>query len=251
LQHRGLSIVIDPYLSYSVDQLPDAPSGFWRRNYPPPVSPDQLRHIGLILCTHDHLDHTDPASLRDIAKASPDALFAGPRQAAGVMLAAGIAASRVHTLEAGVTFEYEGVRIEPVAAAHEDYEQDEAGHYVHLGYLICWAGITFFHAGDTTATERLSGDLGKRRIDVAFLPINGRSQERARLGVVGNMNGCEAAALAARHSVELLVPTHFDLYANNGASLAGFVQDLETIAPEQRFKAFRPGEQMLYPVANA
>jgi len=36
-QHRGLTVAIDPYLSYSVDRLGGFSKNFWVRNYPPPV----------------------------------------------------------------------------------------------------------------------------------------------------------------------------------------------------------------------
>jgi L-ascorbate 6-phosphate lactonase len=245
-QHRGVGIVIDPYLTYSVDEIADAPPGLWRRNYPPPIAPEQLRQADLVLCTHDHLDHTDPATLNGIASASPEAVFAGPRSAIEVMIGAGIPARRTRLLEAGVPFRFGDAVIEPVAAAHEDYELDAEGHYAHLSYIIRWAGSTFFHAGDTTAQEQLSSDLDPRRIDIGFLPINGRDAERHRQGILGNMNGAEAAAFAARHSFGLVVPTHFDLYSGNGASLADFVRELEALDPAPRFKAFRPGEQMLH-----
>jgi L-ascorbate metabolism protein UlaG (beta-lactamase superfamily) len=53
-------LLIDPYLSDSVDRLDGFPPGFWTRNYPPPVKPAALREIDLVLCSHDHLDHADP-----------------------------------------------------------------------------------------------------------------------------------------------------------------------------------------------
>jgi L-ascorbate 6-phosphate lactonase len=245
-QHRSVSIAIDPYLSDAVDRLPDAPPGFWSRRYAPPIAPDQLRDIGLVLCTHDHLDHTDPETLAGIAQASPAAIFAGPGPCLDVFRAAGLDSARVRHLRAGVPFAFQGTTIEPVAVAHEDYERDAAGDYSHLGYVLHMGGCVFFHAGDTTSQDQLSADLGERRIDVAFLPINGRHPERSRQGIVGNMNAREAIEFAARHAVGLLVPTHYDLYMNNGASLSGFVAEMEATSPRQRFKAFRPGEQMLY-----
>ena len=37
-RHQGLTMAIDPFLSYSVDRLPGS-QDFWVRNYPPPVDP--------------------------------------------------------------------------------------------------------------------------------------------------------------------------------------------------------------------
>ena len=93
--------------------------------------------------------------------------------------------------------------------------------------------------------EQLSGDLSHLAIDVAFLPINGRDDERRRQNIVGNMDSREAVAFAVRHNAGLVVPTHYDLYSVNGASLPEFVREAEAANPHFRFKAFRPGEQML------
>ncbi|MEI6071734.1 MAG: MBL fold metallo-hydrolase [Verrucomicrobiae bacterium] len=248
LQHRGLSVVIDPYLTDSVDRLEGFPSGFWVRSYPPPVSPCSLQGIDLVLCTHDHLDHTDPETLLGIAAASPGCRFAAPKASAEAMLRAGIDAGRIDVLNEGLPYSFRELLVEPVAAAHEEYETDIEGRHRFLGYLLHWDEITLFHAGDTVITPRLSETLSKHAIHVAFLPINGGDDARRKLGIVGNMNAAEAVALAVQQRFGLLVPTHYDLYPNNGAALAGFAASLEThpVADRPKFKAFQPGERIVY-----
>jgi L-ascorbate metabolism protein UlaG (beta-lactamase superfamily) len=51
--------------------------------------------------------------------------------------------------------------------------------------------------------------------DIALLPINGRDQEREAEGIVGNLGPAEAAALADGIGAEILVPIHYDMFANN------------------------------------
>src|SRR5688572_33021309 len=98
LSDGATTVVIDPYLSSSVDALPEFPAGYWQRNYPPPVQARDLANVDLVLCTHDHLDHTDPATLLEIARAAPHCVFAGPRPSVAVMLAAGLPAARTRVL---------------------------------------------------------------------------------------------------------------------------------------------------------
>jgi len=247
LQHRGLTIAIDPYLSYSVDRLGDFPKNFWVRNYPPPVAPNQLHHVDLVLCTHDHLDHTDPETLRAIATASPACRFAGPRVSVEEMKRAGIAADRMTILNEGQTFPFRDMIVEPIAAAHEDYETDADGFHRFLSYLLRWDGMTFFHAGDTVATPQLSARLASEIIDVAFLPINGADDARRKVGVIGNMDASSAACFASGQQIELVVPTHYDLYPNNCADVAGLVSALEAApSPRPKLKIFQPGEKFVY-----
>jgi L-ascorbate metabolism protein UlaG (beta-lactamase superfamily) len=249
LQHRGFTIVIDPYLTDSGDRTPYFPKGFWRRNYPAPVEGGELAHVDLVLCSHDHLDHTDPETIVEIARSSPNALFAGPRKSVAVMEKSGIAPSRLRVLNAGGTpFRLGPVTVHPIAAAHETYDVDQEGYHAYLSFVVRWAGWTLFHAADTVCTPELSAELAKfRNIDVAFLPINGRDAARRELGIVGNMNAKEAASLAVDHSFGLVVPTHYDLCEANRGSLADFVRDLDAADPYRPFKAFRPGEQVLLP----
>jgi L-ascorbate metabolism protein UlaG (beta-lactamase superfamily) len=247
LQHRGVSIVIDPYLTDSGDRTPDFPRGFWARNYLPPVKGEELRHVDLVLCTHDHLDHTDPETLVGIANASPQALFAGPRKSTKTMEKSGISSSRLKTLNAdGGVFSFGDAEIHPIAAAHEEYEIDAEGYHANLSFVIRWGKWTLFHAGDAVCTPQLSTELEKFQIDIAFLPINGRDEARQKLGIVGNMNESEAAALAARHRFGLVVPTHYDLCENNKGSLPEFIRELEKTDPSCPYKAFAPGEQQTF-----
>ena len=248
LQRASLAVVIDPYLTDSVDRLNGFPKDFWKRAYPPPLAAAALRDVSLVLCTHAHLDHTDPETLRDIAAASPACLFAGPKESVAVMHRNGISAERTRVLNEGEPLRLGDLVVEPVAAAHEEYETDAEGHQRYLGYLLRWDGLTLFHSGDTLATQRLSQTLAREPIDVGFLPINGGDAARRKLGIGGNMNPVEAMALASERGFDLMVPMHHDLYFHNGASLADFAASWETVSTTSRpkFKAFLPGERAFY-----
>ncbi len=253
LQHRGFTIAIDPYLTDSVDRLKEFPKDFWVRNYDPPVCYEELHYVDLVLCTHDHLDHLDPETLLGISTASPQCRFLMPKQSAEIMRANGLATERIDVINAGQNLSFGDITIEPVAAAHESYETDDAGFHRFLSYLLTWKGMTIYHAGDTLRTPELEDIFSHRSIDVAFLPINGRSESRRKLGIVGNLTPEEAVNLAASTNIGLVIPTHYDLYPNNGAKLADFVSAWELVPQEKRpaLKAFLPGEVITYSKPNA
>jgi L-ascorbate metabolism protein UlaG (beta-lactamase superfamily) len=76
--------------------------------------------------------------------------------------------------------------------------------------------------------KKLAGSVP---FDVVLLPINGRDEKRHRAGIIGNMDAREAAAFASKLQAKLLIPTHFDMFAGNGADLAGFVCVLKNTYP--------------------
>ncbi len=62
-------IYIDPYLSDSAGSP---------RSFPPPIQPDEISNADYILCTHEHIDHFDPATLVPALQASPGAKVVAP-----------------------------------------------------------------------------------------------------------------------------------------------------------------------------
>ena len=77
--------------------------------------------------------------------------------------------------------------------------------------------------------------LREARIDLAFLPINGRSPERR---VAGNLWGHEAAALAYQSGMGAVVPCHYELFEFNTASPADFEARCQALQqPSHRLQA--------------
>lgn len=247
LRKNEIAIAIDPYLTDSVDQISGFPEGFWQRRYAPPMKPEELANLDLVLCTHEHMDHMDPGTLKAIAAASPKCRFGAPKSCLPGLESIGIAAERLVALGVQEAFQFAvELSIQPIPAWHEERVQDEEGWDHYLGYLLQWDGLCLYHAGDTLLTEELIEALSGFTIDVGFLPINGRDIFRNRLGVVGNMNALEAADLAAYLKLDIVVPVHFDMYANNSEGIVPFVDRLYQRYPGQKFHIFQPGETMMY-----
>ncbi|WP_308634204.1 MBL fold metallo-hydrolase [Paenibacillus silvisoli] len=243
IERRGYQVAVDPYLTDSVDRLPSTPAGFWIRNYVPPVDPASLTSLSLVLITHEHLDHLDPETLIAIANASPSCQFAAPLTCLPLLREAGIEERRLIAMKYGTPVSFgQGLQVHPIAAWHEERETDHDGWDRYLGYILEWDGYTIYHAGDTLVQEELIEMLMPYRIDIGLLPINGRDLFRNRLGVVGNMNAREAAALAWELRMDTVIPLHYDLYPNNSEGIAGFVDELYSRYRGQKFHLFQPGE---------
>jgi L-ascorbate 6-phosphate lactonase len=201
----GRRILVDPFFSDHED-----------RTYPPLAVDEFGAGVDWLLVTHEHLDHLDPASLREVAARSerlrivvPAPLEAMAREAAD--------GAEVIAVERGRRLELDGaasVTVVPaVHAVHprEGYVDDPR----FAGYVLELEGVRFYHAGDTLAAGALLEALLPLRVDVALLPVNGRTFFRERADLAGNLDPRDAVALATEIGARMLVPIHWDLFEGN------------------------------------
>lgn len=242
----GRTVAVDPYLT-------DYPGGMPRR-FAAPVQAGDLRGIDLVLCSHEHVDHIDPWSLVPLAKGSPEARFVVPAACVHLLRGAGIAAERVVGTRAGqgpgAAFAGEplsvsGVQVVPIAAAHESLEWTEQGQR-YQGFAVRLGDVTVLHTGDTTAYHGLLEVVRAVAPDVLLAPINGRDYFRNQAEIIGNMDIREAAELAARAAVPLVIPFHYDLFAGNAEWPGRFVDYLYQWYPEQPCHVMARGERFFY-----
>jgi L-ascorbate metabolism protein UlaG (beta-lactamase superfamily) len=110
-----------------------------------------------------------------------------------------------------------GLRVVPaIHALHPEDGYSEGGDPPRfVGYVIEYDGVAIYHAGDTIADARLLAGLDGVRVDVALLPVNGRTFFRERQDLAGNLDARDAVALAAHCGASILVPVHWDLFEGN------------------------------------
>jgi L-ascorbate metabolism protein UlaG (beta-lactamase superfamily) len=232
LKLAGKVVYIDPYLSPSP-----------ARQTPPLLTPEEIVHADLVLCTHDHGDHIDPFAIRGIAAASPHARFVAPRPHRQRLQECGVDESRLTLLSDRETTELEGITITAVKAQHEFFEEGPEG-FPYLGYVLEAEGLAAYHAGDTLAYDGLRATLSRWALDAAFLPINGRDAVRYRSGCIGNMTFQEAVDLAGDLQVRLAVPAHWDMFAGNSEDPAKFVDYLAAKFPKVQAWLGKAGERV-------
>ncbi|QIN81488.1 MBL fold metallo-hydrolase [Rubrobacter tropicus] len=234
-------LYVDPYLTDS-----DGEGGSLERAFPPPLRPDEVRNADAVLLTHDHIDHTDPDTVLPLSGASPEARFVAPFTSRETLVESGLASDRLVEPEVGEPVEVAGAKVTAVPSAHTELEHDAGRGYPYFGYVIEWNGVTVYHAGDTVIYDGLIERLSGWEIDVAFVPINGRDYFRTARGIAGNTDFREAAELAEALNFGLIVPTHYDLFAFNGADPGHFVSYLYGLNPMRRHKLLLPGELLYF-----
>lgn len=209
-----LTIFVDPYLSNSVQQL-DSPD--LKRLRPIPFAPESVCDADYVLITHDHLDHCDPHTIPQIAKASPHAQFIGPKPVLDQLRHWDIDEARLHIASEAWSFlGHERLRICAVPAAHPEIERDGDGHLACIGFLIEFKAKKIYIAGDTCLKPEIIDAVATHApIHTAVLPVNEHNYYRAKLGIVGNMSVREAFQFATDIGAKSMVAVHWDMFHVN------------------------------------
>jgi len=225
LQFETATVLIDPYLSNHCEAVLRRPFDH-RRLTRAPLDPSELVEVDILICTHDHLDHLDPPTVRTLRDASPSAVLVLPLAAAEVAYGLDWPPERVWPTRAGDALDLAGLRLSAFAVPHDDFDYDPSRDYPYQGYVIRGGDLGVGHVGDARSHPWVVAALANLGPDLVCLPINGRDQRRADLGFAGNMNGQEAADLAHAVGVRHVMPMHFDMFAQNvdEGALASFIR---------------------------
>lgn len=234
-------LCIDPYLSDAIAQ-----QGGPARRFPPPLDPASLEHVQLVFTTHEHADHTDPATLLPLLRASARAILVTSPQGREIALRSGISESRIRVPRIGQSVEAGELTYTAIPAAHYQYEVNAQEQARWMGFLLKLNGVTLYHAGDTLVVPELLAALAGIDLDLALLPINGRDYFREEHAIVGNLWPREAMQLAQRLAPRVLIGMHNDLFAENRVRPGLLFDELESLAPFQRCHLLQPGELYLY-----
>ena len=227
VQWDGKHLLLDPYLSDSLTQKYANTDKPHVRMTARVIAPERLNFIDVATSSHNHTDHLDAETLMPLRCANPKLELVVPeanRAFAAERLR--VAPERLRGLDAGQSIELAGFQIHAVPAAHEQVERDKSGRCIYLGYVVRFGQWTIYHSGDTVPFAGMVEALKPFKIDVALLPINGRSPERR---VAGNLWGREAAALAKEIGARVVIPCHYDMFEFNTATPDVFVAACEDL----------------------
>lgn len=184
----GLTILIDPYLSDSVSKINPKNT----RRIPVDekfldISPD------VIICTHNHLDHTDPDTLCHYLKDEKSVLVMAPQAAWQEVRKFGGPHNYIR-FNRHTEFTYQGILFKAVLAEHTDEHP--------IGVIIEDGKKRYYITGDTLYNTDIFEDIPPH-IDVLFLPVN---------GVGNNMNMDDAARFSEKINPGKVVPLHCGLF---------------------------------------
>ena len=232
-------IYMDPYLSEDPD-----------RNIMPLLSPKDITNADYIIGSHDHIDHIDRKVWHQISLSSPKAKFVVPRiLLPGLAKELAIREERFIGIDDGLSFLLsENIKITGIPAAHEFLDRDpKTGYYPYLGIILEGNNCVIYHSGDTCIYEGIQDKLRQfGKIDIMFVPINGRSGKRYRADTIGNMTYQEAVDLAGVMRPGLVVPAHYEMFDFNKEDPLLFGDYIEAKYPGIPYWIGNHGEKIIY-----
>ncbi len=238
LHHQGIYFLIDPYLSDSLTKKYADTDKPHVRMSERVLDPEQLDFIDFVSSSHNHTDHLDAETLIPILKSNPGIKFIIPEANRKFVTDRCIIEFKFPIgLDDKTMHSFGPISILGIPAAHESLDRNEKKQPMYMGYIIYIGKFCIYHSGDCIPFEGLEEILRKYHIDIAFLPINGRSPERK---VAGNFTIEEACNLAKNINAKVLIPCHYNMFKFNTA-------DVDELIPyansnNQPFKILRHGE---------
>ena len=188
LETGGRSILVDPYLSDSVEKVNP------RNRRRAAVDPSFLKlRPDVLLCTHNHLDHLDPETLAHYFTPEARMTVLAPSGSWEKLRAYGGDSNYV-LFDRHTEWTEDSIRFTAVRAVHSDPGA--------IGVIVAAEGKRWYISGDTLYSRELLEDLSGP-FEAVFLPVNGAGN---------NMNMADAARLAAQLDAKYVVPIHIGLF---------------------------------------
>ena len=188
METEGVKIIIDPYLSDSVKAINP-------KNYRRVAVDERFLQIrpDVLICTHNHLDHTDPETLKHYLDHDGGITVLAPEAAWQEVRKFGHDHNYVR-FNRHTQWTYGKIRFTAVKAEHSDPHP--------IGVIIEAEGMVLYVTGDTLYNTDIFADLPER-IDAVFLPVN---------GVGNNMNMEDAKRFCEKIGAKKAVPMHCGLF---------------------------------------
>ncbi len=270
---KDMTVCFDPVLNDLCGN-----DGLTQRNYPVPFEPRDFRGLDFVICSHNHADHINPATLLPLIQANPGLRIVVPEpERAGLtgcglsgseFTGCGLPAASLLGARAGEPIPLSrGAVLHPVAAAHETYVTDANGDQRNLGYVLeldaadaspasgsasvsghpSGSALRLYHSGDTVVTPQLIRDVSAfSPIHIACIPVNGLDTERHSRGIIGNMDCRDAAYFASRIGADLTIPLHYDMVMGNEENPLIFAGYMRELYPGRKYHIMQLGERFIY-----
>jgi L-ascorbate metabolism protein UlaG (beta-lactamase superfamily) len=215
-RYQGKVFVVDPYLSDCLARKYAASTFKHERLMEPPIRAQDMTPLHWILCTHRHSDHMDPETLPALIRANPHCQTMAPAAERRHIKTLGLSGDRTVLLREGDFLRLTpSISVQVIASAHEQLKTNTEGEDHYLGFVIRLGDTTIYHSGDCVPYDGLLEKLAQAKIDVAFLPVNGRDELRRQHNIPGNFSFAEALALCRAADIPQMVCHHFGMFSFN------------------------------------
>lgn len=222
VQMSGVTFLTDPIWSKIPSPVPLLGP---RRFVPPGITIDDLPKIDFVLVSHNHYDHLDLPTLRQLARRNAETLFIVPEGNGALLRRAGITA--VRELNWGQSMEQGKVTLHCLPAQHWSKRSlTDTNKALWSSWAVTSADRRFYHAGDSGYFPGFKA-IGERLgpFDLAAVPIGAYAPRAMMQG--SHMNPEEALTAAQDLGAKRAVAMHFGTFDLSDEPLA---------QPPQRFR---------------
>jgi|LSQX01.2.fsa_nt_gb L-ascorbate metabolism protein UlaG (beta-lactamase superfamily) len=196
IMDSGKRIVIDPYLTDTLYELKGT-----RFTRLVPVNPGWKEKVpDVIAITHEHADHMDMPLLRQWLGGEKTLQILATLSVYKELSGLWPAKHNIMVMSPDVEATIDDVRFRAVPAFHEMPDA--------VGYLIEAEEKKVYITGDTLYSSKIIGSLSGYNIDLMMPCINGFGN---------NMNYVDAARLVNNIRPSMVIPVHWDMFADFGA----------------------------------
>jgi L-ascorbate 6-phosphate lactonase len=197
-----------------------------KRRIPILIPPEEI-DVDVFTCTHNHQDHTDPETIRNLR--NKDTMrFVGPHPSCAVYIQEGIESGRITPSWPDCFIEHKDVQIHGTFALPTDTTDLN-----HMGFVMRFgSGPSVYVTGDTDYTELLLG-VTKHKPDAVITCINGG---------FNNLSHWEAADLVGKIKPKVAIPCHYDMFSDNSVDPRQFRAAMQLKAEGVAYQQLRHGE---------
>ncbi len=226
---EGTLVGVDLYLTDSCAALGAAIGVNTSRAVPVLIQPDQL-DLDLFACTHNHQDHTDPETIRNL-RDKDTFQFLGPHPSCDTFAREGVETGRIQPVWPQCETEFRDLQLRGTFALPTDTTDLN-----HMGFLLQFGnGPKIYMTGDTDYTDLLH-EAAAHSPDILITCINGG---------YNNLSFWEAAQLASAIKPKVAIPCHYDMFPNNQCNPYMFEAALKTQCPGVRYHQMAYGVPLL------
>ena len=235
LRINGRYLLTDPVFSRRASPLSFAGP---QRKTPAPVCVNELHYLDAVLISHNHYDHLDSATVRQIIRRFPDTHFFVPLGLRQWFIRRGI--RHVTELDWGQSHSWQGMTFTAVPAQHWSMRSFwDRNRSLWCGWIIEGASLRIWFSGDTGYTSTLAEiALSRGPLDLALIPIGAYSPRWFMSS--HHMDPQQAVTLWQQLNKPFTVPIHWGVFELGDESLDMPPQELLAALDDDESRFFVP-----------
>lgn len=103
------------------------------RLYDAPFKPEDAK-VDIVLCTHAHIDHLAPETIKGMYKNNPGTTIVAPLECAEILSSLGVADNDIQIINPGAAIDLDGIKVEAFLTEHP--KRGEGGSVAYLANII-------------------------------------------------------------------------------------------------------------------